>query len=179
MESGARGRPCLPVVFSLKWRAFCRMPQQTSPLVSLAPMTMAEPIPGAEDGIRDRWTRPHSHPGGLAAPEDLRVVLSKSGVQEGWWKWLVKSILFSLSALTHAVAFISASLFLRIYSILFLLMGWYQGFKILGWLEFKKREKLSSTCFLSTVVYFKRPQARARWGMLLTAKSQGGIPRFV
>lgn len=46
-------------------------------------------------------------------------------------------------------------------------MRWYQEFKILGGFGFKRREELSSSCFLLVMLYAKRPQVRARWGLLL------------
>ncbi|EPY85492.1 arf-GAP domain and FG repeats-containing protein 1 isoform 4 [Camelus ferus] len=50
-------------------------------------MRIAEPTAGRGGGTLDRPTRPLSHPGDSAAPEDLRVVLSKTGIVQvgaGW-----------------------------------------------------------------------------------------------
>lgn len=70
-------------------------------------------------------------------------------------------------ALTHAVGFIYASLFLQVYSVLFLSMRSYQ--KLRFWADLSLRGKLTSPCFLSGMIHGKRPQARARWSMLTTA----------
>lgn len=63
-------------------------PQETSPLISLACSPITEPTAGkGGDGGWDsrRTDQPGflSHAWESAAPEDLRVILSKTGVQEG------------------------------------------------------------------------------------------------
>lgn len=88
------------------------MPQETSPL-SLAGSPIPESAAGPGHGIQDRPTKSPSHPGGLAAPKDMRVVLSKRG-PGGVMEANNKVHLLSLSALSHAVAFIPASLFLQV-----------------------------------------------------------------
>lgn len=88
------------------------MLQETSPL-SLVGSPIPESAAGSGHGVQDRPTKSPSHPGGSAAPKDLRVVLSKTrsgGVMEA----NNKVHLLSLSALSHAVAFIRASLFLKV-----------------------------------------------------------------
>lgn len=70
-------------------------------------------------------------------------------------------------AITHAVGFIYASLFLQVDSVLFLLMRSYQELRF--WADLSLRGKLTSPCFLSGMIYVKRSQARARWSMLTTA----------
>lgn len=82
------------------------MPQETSPL-SWAGSPIPESAAGSGHGIQDRPTK---SPWGLAAPKDLRTVLSKRG-SGGALETYNKVHLLSLSALTHAVAFIHVTPF--------------------------------------------------------------------
>lgn len=93
-----------------------RLPQGApGNLISLACPPITETTSGRVDGVPDRPTRPQSHPGGTAAPEDLTIVPSNPGVQEGCWRLIIKALLLSLCALTHAVRFIDAPFFLSRY----------------------------------------------------------------
>lgn len=113
MMSGGRERPSLPVTFQSG--DFLKEPQETFPLISLACPPITETTSGRVDGVPDRPTRPQSHPGGTAAPEDLTIVPSNPGVQEGCWRLIIKALLLSLCALTYAVRFIDAPFFLSGY----------------------------------------------------------------